>query len=140
MKQKEQLDYGITCENCNQVYVGQTSREPHNRFTEHRATVWKRQSCPASDHFNYVCPDVHHLKITPFEHVPLETERDRRDFNSSNILNRLSYWSETKSEHVSILKCEQKRIKKLKSKKPYGMNKRRELPPSIILSLFKTCG
>ena len=53
---------------------------------------------------------------------------------SSDILNRLRYWSETRSERVSILKCEQKRIKKLQ-KAVYGMNKCRDLPPPIIFSL-----
>ena len=55
--------------------------------------------------------------------------------DSSYIMKRLRYWSETRSERISILKREQKRIKKLKSKKPYGMNKRRDLPPPIIFSL-----
>ena len=32
---KELLIY----ENCNQVYAGQTSRELHERFTKHRATI-----------------------------------------------------------------------------------------------------
>ena len=87
---------------------------------------------PADDRMfinNNICPDRDYLKITPFEHVPLETEWDPRDLDISNILKRLRYWSATMSEHVSILKCEQKWIKKLKSRKPYGMNKHKDLPP-----------
>ena len=58
-----------------------------------------------------------YLKITPLEHVPLETERDPNDLESSDIIKRLRYWSETRSERVSMLKCEQKWIKKtLKAK------------------------
>ena len=105
------------------------------RFTEHRATIRNRQPCPVSDHFNNICPDMDYLKITPLEHVPLETERDPRDLDSSDIMKRLRYWSETRSERISMLKCEQKWIKKLKSKKPFGLNKRRDLPPPIIFSL-----
>ena len=78
---------------------------------------------------------MEYLKITPLKHVPLEIERDPRDLDSSDIMKRLRYWSETRSERVSILKCEQIWIKKLKSKKPYGMNKRLDLPPTIIFSL-----
>ena len=102
----KRIIYGITCENCNQIYVGQTSRELHERFTEHRATIRNRQPCPVSDHFNNICPDMDYLKITPLEHVPLETERDPRDLDSSDIMKRLRYWSETRSERISILKCE----------------------------------
>ena len=76
-----------------------------------------------------------YLKISPLEHVPLEIEWDPRDLDSSDIMKRLGYGSETRSERVSILKCEQKWIKKLKSKKPYGMNKQRDLPPPIIFRL-----
>ena len=68
----------------------------------------KRQPCPVSDHLNNICPDVDYLKITALEHVPLEMERDQRDLDSSDILNRLRYWSETGSELVSRLKCERK--------------------------------
>ena len=57
-----------------------------------------------------------YLKITLLEHVPLETELDPRDLDSSDIMKRLRYWSETRSERISILKCEQKRIKNLKAK------------------------
>ena len=88
-----------------------------------------------SDHFNNICPDMDYLKITPLEHVPLEIERDPRDLDSFDMMKRLRYWSETRSERVSILKCQQKWIKNLKSKKQYGMNKRRVLPPPIIFSL-----
>ena len=57
------------------------------------------------------------------------------DLDSINILNRLRYWFKTRSERVSILQCEQKWIKKLKSKMPYGMKKRRNLSPPIYFSL-----
>ena len=66
-----------------------------------------------------MCPDVDYLKITPLEHVLLETEWDPRDLDRLDIKNTLRYWSETRSERVSILKCERKWMKKLKSIKPY---------------------
>ena len=53
-----------------------------------------------------------------------------------NILRRLRYWSETRSEWVSILIYECKWIKKLKSKEPYSMSKHRDLLSLIIFSLI----
>ena len=64
--------YGITCVNCNQVYL--TSRELHKGFTEQRVTVRKRQPCHFLDHFNNVCSHTDYLKITQLEPVPLKTE------------------------------------------------------------------
>ena len=80
------------CKNCNRVYVGRTSRELHERFTE------QRQPCLVSDHFNNLCLDMDYLKFTPLELVPVDTEQDPRDLDSSNILSRLRYWSETRPE------------------------------------------
>ena len=53
------------------------------------------------------------------EHVPLDTERDPRDMDQSDILSILRDLPDTRSEQVSILKGEQIRIKKLKSEKPH---------------------
>ena len=92
----------------------------------------KRQPWPVSHHFDNVCPDMDYLKITPLEHIKLETEQGVRDLDSSDTLSRWRYCFDTKSEWVSMLKCEQKWIKKIKSKIPYGMNKCRDLPSPII--------
>ena len=50
-----------------------------------------------------------YLKITPLEHVLLETEWDPRDLDSSNILNRLRYWSET-TEQIQFTQVNYLRI------------------------------
>ena len=73
-----------------------------------------------------------YLKFTPLEHVPLDTEREPRDLDSSDMLSTLRYWSKTRSDWVSILKCEQKWIKKL--------NKHRDLPQPMYHLQFKICG
>ena len=130
----ERIVYAITCTNCNSVYVGQTGRKLQERFTEHRATIRNKTPCPVSDHFNNNCPDLDYLKITPLEHVPLDTERDPRDLDSPDILIRLRA-VETFAEYLSLLKCEQKWIKKLNSRTPHGMNKRQDLPPPIPFCL-----
>ena len=38
-----------------------------------------------------------YLKISPLKHVPLEIEWDPNDLDSSDIMKRLGYGSETKS-------------------------------------------
>ena len=60
----KRIVYGLTCENGNQIFVDQTSGELHEKFSEHRAAIMKRQPCPVSNHFNNVCPNMDYLKIT----------------------------------------------------------------------------
>ena len=70
-----------------------------------------------------------YLKLTPLEHVPLGTGRDPRDLDKWNIgpkqRQNVSQYSNVKT----------KLLKRLKSEKPYGMNKRSDLPQPITFSL-----
>ena len=66
---------------------------------------------------------------------PVGNRTGPKDLDNCDTMKRLRYWSETRPERVSIFKCEQKWMKKLKSKKPCGMNKRRDLPPTITFNL-----
>ena len=48
--------------------------------------------------------DMDYLKSTSLEYVLLEAEWEPRDLDSSNILNRLIYWSETMQCAIFALK------------------------------------
>ena len=60
----------------------------------------------------YVQIIMDYLKITQLEHVPLGTKRYLRDLDQSNILGILRDTAKTRPDWISILKCEQKWIKK----------------------------
>ncbi len=127
----ERVVYAISCSNCNAIYVGQTRRKLHERFTEHRATIRNKKPCPVSDHFNKSCPNMDFIKITPLEHVELKQENtNSRTFEDGRVVHLPNV-----KDHILFLKSEQKWIKMLGSRQPYGMNKRRDLPPPIPFCL-----
>ena len=56
-----------------------------------------------SDHFNNLCPDMEYLKIKSLEHDTMEMERDPRDFDRFDILNRSDIGLK-RGQSVSVLK------------------------------------
>ena len=95
-----------TYENYNSAYVGQTSRELHKRFTEHRATIRKRRKpCGPCLRSFQQCMSRYGLS----QNYPISTcsEWDPSDLKQSEPLSLLSYESETRSQWLSIIRCEQ---------------------------------
>ena len=54
------------------MYVGETNRKLHERFTEHRANINTKKSGPVAKHFNEICPNMDFHTITPLELVQLK--------------------------------------------------------------------
>lgn len=120
--QSEGVVYAIKCSNCKAMYVGETSRKLHERFTEHRSNINTKKSGPVAKHFNEICPNMDFLTITPLEHV----QRKILD-TFMGLLDRVDI--------LALLQREQYWIKKLKTIAPFGLNKRREIPPPIPFAL-----
>ena len=112
----ENVIYAIKCSNCQSMYVGETTQKLHERINQHRSTIRTEQNCPVAHHFTKICPNINFLTVTPLEKVPITTDE----------LGLIP----TKSL-LTILQREQFWIKKLNSMQPFGMNKRREIPPPI---------
>ena len=102
------------------MYVGETSRKLHKRFTEHRSNINTKKSGPVAKHFNEICPNMDFLTITPLEHV-------QRKNTFMGLLDRVDI--------LALLQREQYWIKKIKTIAPFGLNKRREIPPPIPFAL-----
>jgi len=120
--QSTNVIYLIKCSNCHIMYVGESQRTLHLRFTEHRSKTNTKKDCPVANHFNNVCPNLSYLQITPLEIVPrtvLDTFMGLIDMKDLRLLwRREQFW-----------------INKLKTLEPFGLNKRREVRPPVIFSL-----
>ena len=76
------------------MYIGETSRKLHERFTEHRSNI--NTKSPVAKHFNEICPNMDFLTITPLKHVQRKIPekfmglQDRVDILA--LLQREQYW------------------------------------------------
>ena len=93
--------YAIKCGQCNETYIGQTSRPLKARIAEHLYDIQNKTNTHMSHHFN----KTH--KIDKFNFLPLEKIDDK--------------WPAQQTE--AILKdLEKKWIRRLSTLQPYGMN------------------
>ena len=61
--------YCIQCKKCQQIYIGQTSRELKTRFSEHKTAVRTFQKNTIGDHFNMPGHSVTQMTIFAIEKV-----------------------------------------------------------------------
>ena len=87
------------------MYVGETSRKLHDRFTENRSNINTKKSGPVAQQFNEICPNMDFLTITPLEHVQRKIPH-----TFMGLLDEVDI--------LAILQREQYWIKKLKTNAP----------------------
>ena len=61
--------YCINCKKCQQIYIGQTSRQLKDRFSEHKTSVRTSQKNAIGDHFNGPGHSLSHMTIFAIEKV-----------------------------------------------------------------------
>ena len=61
----------IECKKCTKQYIGETKRQLHERFGEHRRSIQNHHQLikptPVSTHFNQPGHSIDHLLLTPLE-------------------------------------------------------------------------
>ena len=57
------LVYAITCQSCNLIYVGETSRSLMVHFSEHLADIRHNCSKPVAQHFNSAGHTIADIKV-----------------------------------------------------------------------------
>lgn len=108
--------YAISCNFCQKLYIGQTSRSLRHRIIEHKSNILTNQNKPLANHINN-CPlrptttNQTLFRLTPLEFVPIN---ECALTNRTNLINREVSW-----------------IKKLNTTEPKGINSIKDLPPPI---------
>ena len=105
--------YVVNCKKCSKKYVGQTSRETHNRMTAHIRSIYSDIKCPVGDHFK-VC------RVENFQFLVLYKIN-----NTNKRLLKELHW-----------------IKRLKSREPLGLNNNENMsnfPIHCALPFHKKC-
>ena len=117
--QSASLIYLIECKSCGERYVGESKTSLHERLAGHRSDIKNKKNTPVAKHFNNgTCNGLDDLAITPLELVPQCHPTDELGLVSIKDI-------------VHRMEREQFWMKKLKTRDPWGMNKKTELPPPI---------
>ena len=95
--------------------------EKHERFTEHRTNINTKKSGPVANHFHEICPN------SSFVQLPHLNLSKKIPDTFKGLLNRVDI--------LALLQRKQYWIKKLKTIAPFGLHKRREIPPPIPFAL-----
>jgi hypothetical protein len=69
--------YIISCQYCNKLYVGQTSKMVKERLTNHRSDIKLGKNTAIAIHFNEPHHNINHLKITPIADLSIHPPQDR---------------------------------------------------------------
>ena len=84
------LIYLIECKKCTKQYIGETKRQLHERFGEHRRSIQNHHQLikptPVSTHFNQPGHSIDHLLLTPLEliHNTRDSVRKAREAHLIN--------------------------------------------------------
>ena len=84
------LIYLIECKKCTKQYIGETKRQLHERFGEHRRSIQNHHQLtkptPVSAHFNQPGHSINHLLLTPLEliHSKRDSVRKAREAHFIN--------------------------------------------------------
>ena len=85
------LIYLIECKKCTKQYIGETKRQLHERFGEHRRSIQNHHQLtkptPVSAHFNQPGHSINHLLLTPLELI--HSKRDSvRKAREAHLINK----------------------------------------------------
>lgn len=108
--------YCISCNYCQKLYIGQTSRSLRHRTIEHRSNIITNKDKPLAKHINNCPLKTNTQQQIPFRITPLELipTNDCPLTNRTNLINKETAW-----------------IKKLDTIEPKGINSVKDLPPPI---------
>ena len=81
----------IECKKCTKQYIGETKRQLHERFGEHRRSIQNHHQLtkptPVSAHFNQSGHSINHLLLTPLELI--HSKRDSvRKAREAHLINK----------------------------------------------------
>ena len=85
------LIYLIECKKCTKQYIGETKRQLHERFGEHRRSIQNHHQLikptPVSTHFNQPGHSIDHLLLTPLELIH-NTRDSVRKAREAHLINK----------------------------------------------------
>ena len=85
------LIYFIECKKCTKQYIGETKRQLHERFGEHRRSIQNHHQLikptPVSTHLNQPGHSIDHLLLTPLELIH-NTRDSVRKAREAHLINK----------------------------------------------------
>jgi len=114
------LVYAIQCNNCRQIYVGQTKNSLATRIVQHFSDIKHKKNKTLANHFHLQLTRLRKPCPNSFQVYPLERVQPINDeqLNMVNLLAKESEW-----------------IHKLQSMQPLGINNTKDAPPPLPLIL-----